>query len=146
MTPSIRTSLGLAILRVALGIIFLAHGWQKITEFTLSGTTEAFRGMGVPLPELVGPAVAILELVGGAALILGLATRVFGALLAADMLGALIFVHASAGIFVDAGGYELVLALAAGGVALALTGPGAFALDHPISTRLRARRAETPAS
>ncbi|MCS4276534.1 MULTISPECIES: DoxX family protein [Mycetocola] len=139
MTPSTTSSLGLALLRVALGVVFFAHGWQKLTEFTLAGTTEAFRGMGVPLPELVGPAVAILEIVGGAALILGLATRIVAGLLVLDMLGALFLVHASAGIFVDAGGFELVLALAAGAAALALTGPGTFSADHLVRGLRRGR-------
>ena len=83
-----------------LGFLFAAHGWQKFNEFTIAGTQAAFAKMGVPAAEVAAPVVAILELVGGVALILGVLTRVFAALLALDMLGALFLVHASAGVFV----------------------------------------------
>ena len=108
LTTSART-----ILRVIAGFLFAAHGWQKFNEFTIAGTQAAFTQMGVPAAQAVAPVVATLELVGGVALILGVLTRVFAALLALDMLGALFLVHASAGVFVATGGYELVLILAA---------------------------------
>ena len=108
LTTSART-----ILRVIAGFLFAAHGWQKFNEFTIAGTQAAFTQMGVPAAQAVAPVVATLELVGGVALILGVLTRVFAALLALDMLGALFMVHASAGVFVATGGYELVLILAA---------------------------------
>ena len=68
--------------------------------------------------------IATLELVGGIALILGVLTRVFAALLALNMLGALVLVHAPAGVFAATGGYELVLLLAAAALAVALVGAG----------------------
>src|SRR6478752_7140703 len=92
LTTSART-----ILRVIAGFLFAAHGWQKFNEFTIAGTQAAFSQMGVPAAQAVAPVVATLELVGGVALILGVLTRVFAALLAVDMLGALFLVHASAG-------------------------------------------------
>ena len=119
LTTSART-----ILRVITGFLFAAHGWQKFNEFTISGTQAAFTQMGVPAAQVVAPVVATLELVGGVALILGVLTRVFAALLAVDMLGALFLVHASAGVFVTTGGYELVLILAAAALAVALVGAG----------------------
>jgi putative oxidoreductase len=89
----------------------------------------------VPAAEVAAPIVATLELVGGIALILGVLTRIFAALLALDMLGALFLVHASAGIFAAAGGYELVLLLAAGALAIALTGAGKMAVDQALFGR-----------
>lgn len=122
-------------LRVVIGFLFAAHGWQKYFQYTLDGTVAAFGQMGVPLPTLVAPVVATLEIVGGIALILGVVTRVFAALLALNMLGAMFLVHAPAGVFVDAGGFELVLALAVGALAIALLGPGRISVDRFLLAR-----------
>lgn len=118
------------VLRLVIGFLFAAHGWQKYNEFTITGTQGAFTQMGVPAADVVAPIIATLELVGGIALILGLATRPFAALLTLNMLGAIILVHASAGIFVETGGFELVLLLGASSLAVALAGPGRLSLDH----------------
>jgi putative oxidoreductase len=135
MNQSTLTTTALTILRVIAGFLFAAHGWQKFNEFTIAGTQASFAKMGVPAAELAAPIVATLELAGGIALILGVLTRVFAALLALDMLGALFLVHASAGIFAASGGYELVLLLAAGALALALTGAGKMAVDQALFGR-----------
>lgn len=144
MKKSSATSAALLILRVALGVIFTAHGWQKFNEFTIAGTQASFAQMGVPAADVVAPVVAVLELAGGVALILGLFTRVVAALLALDMLGALFLVHAAAGIYVTNGGYELVLILAASAAALSLAGAGGFSIDAAFSGR-RGRRTKTTA-
>lgn len=133
------TTTARTILRVVTGFLFAAHGWQKFSEFTIPGTQAAFAQMGVPAANLVAPAVATLELAGGIALILGVLTRVFALLLAVDMLGALFLVHASAGIFVAAGGYELVLILAAAALAVALVGAGRVSVDGAVFGRTGSR-------
>lgn len=125
-------------LRVVIGFLFAAHGWQKYFQYTLDGTTAAFGQMGVPAAGLVAPVVATLEIAGGIALVLGVLTRVFAVLLTVNMLGALVLVHAPAGVFVEAGGFELVLALAAGAAAIALLGPGRFSVDRFIPVRIAA--------
>jgi putative oxidoreductase len=91
--------------------------------------------MGVPAAELAAPVVATLELVGGIALILGVLTRVFAVLLTLDMLGALVLVHAPAGVFAATGGYELVLLLATAALAVALVGAGKVSLDKVLFGR-----------
>lgn len=126
------TTAARTILRVVTGFLFAAHGWQKFNEFTIPGTQAAFVQMGVPAANLVAPVIATLELVGGVALILGVLTRVFAVLLALDMLGALFLVHATAGIFAAAGGYELVLILAAAALAVALVGAGRVSVDKAL--------------
>ncbi|MFB8891965.1 DoxX family protein [Microbacterium plantarum] len=127
---STAASVGLLVLRVALGGVFIAHGAQKIFEDSLPATAEAFAGMGVPLAPVLGPAVAVLELAGGILLVLGLLTRPIALLLAATMVVALVLVHLPAGFWAADGGYEYVAVLAAGGVALALTGAGRLSADH----------------
>lgn len=131
---STRFDAGLAALRTIVGIVFLAHGAQKLFVFGIDGLTGAFASMGVPLAGLVAPAVALLELLGGAALVLGLFTQAVSIALAVVMFGALILVHLPAGFFMP-DGLEFVLTLLAASGALALMGPGAFSLDA-----VRARR------
>jgi putative oxidoreductase len=136
MNQSRLTTSALTILRVALGFLFAAHGWQKFNEWTIAGTQAAFTQMGVPAANVAAPFVAVLELAGGIALILGILTRVVGALLALDMLGAIVLVHAGAGVYADKGGYELVLLLGAAALALALTGAGRISVDRAVFGRM----------
>ena len=135
MNTTTLTTIARTILRVVVGFIFAAHGWQKYNEWTIAGTQAAFGEMGIPMAEVAAPAVATLELLGGIALILGLLTRPVAALLTLDMLGALVLVHLPAGIFVANGGYELVLLLGAASLALALVGPGRASADYVLFGR-----------
>ncbi|MFI6901737.1 DoxX family protein [Nonomuraea sp. NPDC050394] len=118
----------LLLARIAIGAIFLVHGLVKFTG-GIGGTTAFFEQIGIPLPGLAAPVVAVVEVLGGAALILGAGLPIAGVLLALDMLGAAVFVHFANGFFVDKGGFEFVLALAAGALAVGFTGGGALALD-----------------
>jgi putative oxidoreductase len=129
-----RVNAALAILRVIVGIIFVAHGAQKLFTYGLEGVSGAFAGMGVPMPGIAGPAVAFLEFFGGIALILGLLTRLAALGLAATMLGALFMVHLAAGFFMPQG-YEFVLALFGVAAALAVAGAGEYSLDAVIARR-----------
>ncbi|MBK0421143.1 DoxX family protein [Leucobacter sp. CSA2] len=128
--PTTRISLGLLILRVAAGVIFAAHGGQKLFEFTIPGTTASFEDMGVPAAGLIAPAIAILEFVGGILLALGGLTRIVALLLTLDMLGAIVTVHAPLGFWVQSGGIEFVALLGAAALALAAAGAGRISLDH----------------
>lgn len=127
-------SLGLTILRVATGIIFAAHGGQKLFVYGLDGVTGAFAGMGVPLPQLIGPLVAFLEFFGGIALVIGLFTRVAALGLAVTMLGAMFMVHLQNGFFNPAG-IEFPMALFAATLATLFTGAGALSIDEVIASR-----------
>jgi putative oxidoreductase len=123
---------GLAILRGVVGVVFVAHGAQKLFVYGLPGVTGAFEGMGVPMAGLVGPVVAFLEFAGGLALIAGLLTRVAAAGLAATMLGAMVLVHLPAGFFLP-NGVEFVLTLFGAALVLAVTGAGAWSVDARIA-------------
>ncbi|MDF5759159.1 DoxX family protein [Spongiactinospora sp. TRM90649] len=121
--------IALLLARVAIGAVFFVHGWMKLTQMGLGMTTQFFEGSGVPLAMIAAPAITFLEIIGGVAFILGAALPVFGVLLALDMVGAMFFVHFANGFTVDKGGYEFVLALGAGALAVAFSRGGAFALD-----------------
>ena len=125
--------LALLAARIGLGVVFVAHGAQKLFTFGPAGTADAFAGMGVPAPQLTALLAATVELVGGAALVLGAGVTVAGLLLALDMLGAIVLVHAPNGVFVENGGFELVAALGAGALVLAVTGAGRLGVDHLLS-------------
>lgn len=128
--PAPLRDLAVLLTRVAVGIVFFAHGWQKLSTNGIDATAVFFDQVGVPAASAAAWLAALVELAGGAALILGLAVSVAGLLLLIDMIGAFAFVHAGAGLFVEQGGYELVLALGAAALLLAVVGAGRFSLDH----------------
>lgn len=137
---NLSASFGFLILRVVVGVTFFMHGWQKLNEWTIAGTTASFIKMGIPAPEFMAPAITWLELIGGILLILGVATRLLGLLFAANMVGAIALVHGSAGFYAANGGYEFALLLGGAALALIFTGAGIFAIDS-IFTRRKAARA-----
>lgn len=131
---STRLNAGLAVVRVVTGIVFLAHGWQKVFTYGFAGVTGSFTQMGVPVPGLTAPLVSLLELLGGIALIVGLLTRLAALGLAINMLGAILIVHLSAGFFLP-NGYEFAFTLMATCIAIMLMGPGEYSIDAGISGR-----------
>jgi putative oxidoreductase len=126
----------LLVARVGVGVVFVAHGWQKFATWGIDGTASSFADMGIPLPQASAWFAALVELVGGGALIVGAAVPVFGLLLALNMAGALVLVHASSGVFVDQGGFELVAALGSAALVLAAVGAGRWSLDGLVAPRL----------
>lgn len=136
-SPSARqVSLALAVLRVTAGTVFIAHGSQKLFTYGFAGISGAFGQMGVPFPGVVGPLVALLEFLGGIALVIGLLTRLAALGLTFDMLGAIMLVHFKAGFFLPTG-YEFVFILLGASIALALAGAGQFSVDAVLAGRSR---------
>jgi len=134
-TPSQRQlGVGLLILRLALGLVFLVHGGQKLFVMGMAGTGDMLAQMGAPAASLTGPLVAIVEPLAGALLVLGLLTRLAGLAIAFDMLGAILIYHRHHGFFIPQG-IEFVMMLCAAGVALATLGAGPFSVDHALARR-----------
>jgi len=117
-------SVGLLILRVGIGIIFLGYGFSKIGD--LAGVQGMFTKVGIPVPSVLGPFIAVLEVVGGLALLAGAATRIFSILLAIVMVVAVLTVTASHGLM---GGFDINLALFVGLVGLVILGAGRYSVD-----------------
>ena len=118
------------ILRLGLGIMFVAHGLLKITVFTLPGTVAFFEQVG--FPGWTAYPVAFAETIGGILLIAGVGVRWVSLALLPVLLGA-VAVHWSAGwVFSNAnGGWEYPAFLALAAAVQALLGPGKMALRLP---------------
>jgi putative oxidoreductase len=138
--PAPARDIAVLLTRVAVGLVFLAHGWQKLVTNGIDGTAAFFDQAGVPAAAAAAWFAALVELAGGAALVVGLAVPVAGLLLLADMAGAFLFVHAGAGLFVEQGGAELVLTLGAAALVLAVLGAGRLSVDHLLIGRRRTGR------
>jgi putative oxidoreductase len=121
---------GIALLRVSLGLMFIAHSVVlKYLTYTLAGTAQFFESLG--LPGVLAYAVFWAESIGGTLLVLGVRTRVVAAALLPVLVGA-IWVHSGNGwVFTSAnGGWEYPLYLTVLAVAQVLLGDGAFALSR----------------
>ena len=125
---------GLTVLRMVVGIVFLAHGGQKLFTFGFGGVADYLAHVGIPFPALFAVVVSLAEFLGGAALVLGLATRWAALALSVDMLVALLTVKLKGGFFAPAG-MEFELTLLAACVCLAFTGPGAMSLEKMFARR-----------
>jgi putative oxidoreductase len=130
-------NLGLLILRVAVGLLFVGHGAQKLFGIWgghgLKGTAGFFEAIGLRPGHVHASAAGVMEFGGGALLALGLITPVASAALIAVMTAAVITVHWSKGLWSTGGGYEYNLVLAAVAFALAAIGAGAWSIDHALS-------------
>lgn len=119
---------GASLLRVSLGVLFLAHVALKIFVFTIPGFVAYFATLG--LPAIAAYGVIALELIGGLALVLGIYAPWVAVPLALEMLATIVMVHGHNGwLFTNAGGgWEYPAFWAISLVALSLLGDGAFAL------------------
>jgi putative oxidoreductase len=117
------------ILRITLGILFLAHAGLKVFVFTPAGAAQFFGSLGLP-PALAYLTIAA-ETAGGIALIVGFFTRWVSLALIPVLLGAIAFVHGPAGFFFNNpnGGWEYLAFWIAALVTQALLGDGALAVQ-----------------
>lgn len=135
MNSPIARNVGLLVGRIGIGVVFLAHGLQKVRNGH-EATKTGFDSMGVPVPGVSAFLATWLEVLGGIALIAGVLVPIVGALFVLDMIGAYFAAHADSGIWVSDGGYELVLALGAASLILAVVGAGRFSVDGLLGGKL----------
>jgi putative oxidoreductase len=118
--------LALLILRLALAAVLLYHGIPKLMNF--NATVAGFQGMGLPAPQVTAGLAVLAEVVGGILILFGVAVDLAGLLVILDMLGAIILVHLPNGFDFTKGGWEHPFTVLAMALALALAGPGRFAV------------------
>jgi putative oxidoreductase len=124
--------LGLFLLRLILGVVMFVAGWKKLFDFGVPMFAKALAGLGMPLPEFLAWAVTLVEVVGGAFIIIGLLSRLSALLLAIDMVVAILLVTIHVGFLSSSGksGVELNLLLIAGFMAILFAGPGPISVDR----------------
>jgi putative oxidoreductase len=122
--------LAATILRVSMGILFLAHAGLKLFVFTPSGTAGYFASLGLPGP--LAYLVIAAELFGGIALILGVYSRWVSLALVPILLGSIYASHGAAGFFFsnEGGGWEFPAFWAVTLVVQAILGDGAYVLKR----------------
>ena len=125
---------GLVPLRVAVGVVFLMHGGQKLFVYGLAGTAGAMTDMGIPLPQVAAIVVTAVEVLGGLAILLGLFARWAGLLLAIDMAVAILAVRLKGGFFAPRG-FEFEFTLLGAALTLAALGAGGVSLDRMLRQR-----------
>jgi putative oxidoreductase len=133
----------LAFVRLVLGIVFFAHGAQKMLGWFggagFSGTMSGFTHMGMPAP--LAFLVIFIEFFGGLSLLLGLLSRLAGLGIAAEMIGAVLMVHLRFGFFMNwmgqkkGEGFEYHLLTIAVAVLVLVRGAGAFSIGRLIAGR-----------
>jgi putative oxidoreductase len=116
-------------LRLVVGLVFLMHGGQKLFVFGVAGTADIMGKLGLPLPTLCAVIVIAVELLGGLAILLGVFARLAGALLAFEMVVAILVARWHGGFFAPYG-YEFELTLLGACLTFALGGPGQVSLEE----------------
>jgi len=140
----IATDVGLLVLRLAAGAVFVAHGWGDVFEAGVSNNIPNYQDAGIPLAALSAPFAAYIQLFGGVLLVLGALTRPLSAGFIVVMAGALLFVHRGESLVMgqDGSGSGFAFIMCAASIALLLTGPGRFSIDR-LFADWRARSAST---
>ncbi len=128
---------GLTVLRVLVGIIFAAHGSQKLFGWFggggLAGTAQWMESIGLAPGTLMALLSGGTEFFGGLALIIGLLARPAALGLTFTLLVAIFTVHINNGLFMANNGYEFALALLGGTLAVLIEGAGKLSLDQAIA-------------
>ena len=120
---------GMLPLRMAVGLVFLMHGGQKLFVFGTGGTADIMDKLGIPLPLIAAAIVIAVELLGGLAILLGVFARLAGALLAFEMVVAILVARWHGGFFAPYG-YEFELTLLMACLTFALSGPGGTSFEE----------------
>lgn len=128
------------LLRIPVGIIFMAHGAQKLFGwfggYGLEGTGGWMESIGLAPGFLMALLAGSTEFFGGLFIFLGLLTRPAAAALAVTMVVAIFSVHFANGLFMSNNGYEFGLALLAASASLMFSGAGKLAIDNTLAHKL----------
>lgn len=128
-----RASWGLSVIRIIVGIIFMAHGAQKLFGLFggggLAGTAQFMESLGLAPGLLMALLSGGAEFFGGLALVVGLLVRPAALALTVTLIVAIFSAHIGNGLFMANNGYEFALALLGGTVALMIEGAGRLSLD-----------------
>jgi putative oxidoreductase len=126
-------SVGLLIIRLVIGVLFIGHGAQKLFGwfggYGLKGTGGWFESIGMKPGVTMALFAGLAELIGGLLFAIGLLTPLAGILIAGTMVMAIVKVHGANGLWSTSNGYEYNLTLLAIAIGIALIGPGQYALD-----------------
>ena len=132
-----RAGYGLTILRIAVGVIFAAHGSQKLFGlfggYGLAGTAQYMESLGLTPGYVMAILSGGTEFFAGLALIIGLLVRPAALGLTFLSLVASFSVHIHNGLFLTNNGYEFALALLGGSIAVLIEGAGKLSVDRAIS-------------
>ena len=132
-----RAGFGLTAIRIVVGIIFAAHGSQKLFGmfggYGIAGTAQYMESLGLAPGHLMAILAGGTEFFGGLALIIGLLTRPAALGLTFLSLVAIFSVHIHNGLFMTNNGYEFALALLGGSIAVLIEGAGKLSADRVIS-------------
>ena len=135
-----RTGLDTLPIRIGAGVIFAAHGAQKLFGwfggYGLEGTGAWMASIGIEPGILMAAMAGGAEFFGGLLLILGLLVRPAAAVLAFTMVVAIVTVHLKNGLFMSNSGYEFGLALLVISIGLLFRGAGSFSADRAFQTQL----------
>ncbi|WP_433354115.1 DoxX family protein [Microtetraspora malaysiensis] len=122
--------------RMGVGGIFFANGWEKL-EAGLNATGTQFAELGAPLPAVWAAATMLIELVGGALLVVGLAVPFVGLLLFAEAVAVFVITTGHSGMPLTGGDVKIIVALGAASVLLSVGGAGRVSLDHMVVIKRR---------
>lgn len=130
--PVVR-DIALLIFRAVLGVVFVAHGFERMFITGIVETTGQFSALGIPQPKLSAYVVSAAELFGGAFLVIGLLTTFMAGALALLMLAATYFVHMTEGFFIHSNGMEYTIVLMVSLLMIVVFGSGRASLDGVLS-------------
>ncbi|HEY0285538.1 MAG TPA: DoxX family protein [Pseudomonas sp.] len=132
-----RAGYGITVLRILVGVIFVAHGSQKLFGmfggYGLEGTGQYMASLGLNPGYLMALLSGSAEFFGGLALVIGLLARPAALVLVVMLVVAILSVHIHNGLFMTNNGYEFALALLGGAIAVLFEGAGRLSLDRSIA-------------
>jgi uncharacterized membrane protein YphA (DoxX/SURF4 family) len=122
--------------RLGVGGIFFANGWHKL-EAGLNATSDQFGSLGAPVPDAWAAVTMLTELIGGALLVAGLAVPACGLLLFAEAVAVFVVGSGDQGLPLTGGDINLIVALGAASILLAVGGAGRLSVDHMVVIKRR---------